>query len=76
MSEVSLTEEYHAQTFENLDVIACRESMIQSLIINDRLDIDRVARIGEAHGLFASDSAIVAADMLLNGFDAFDVVEA
>jgi len=76
MADSDLIEEYRAQVFANLDVVACRELMVQSLIMNDRLDIDRVAHIGEAYGLFASDSAIVAADMLLNRFDAFDIIEA
>ncbi len=75
MAESTLIEEYRAQTFENLDVLECREIMVQSLIINDGLSIDRVAQIGEAYGLFASDSAIVAADLLLNCFDSGDAFE-
>ena len=75
MAESTLIEEYRAQTFENLDVLECREIMVQSLIINDGLSIDRATQIGEAYGLFASDSAIVAADLLLNRFDSGDVFE-
>jgi homoserine kinase len=76
MTDSELIEEYRAQVFATFDVIECRERMIKSLIINDSLDIDQVAYIGETYGLFSSDSAIVAADMLLNRFDALDIIEA
>lgn len=72
MADSLLVEEYRAQTFAEFDIMECREKMVQSLIIDGALSIERVAQIGEAYGLFASDSAIVASDMMLDGFDAMD----